>query len=411
MKKASILYIDGDDFFASVARLKDPKLRKRPLILGNLDCRGAVVSTSREIRASGIKPGFSMMQAKRICPEAELVQIDWPFVQKISRCFFSIISRYSPLVERVESDAAFIDYSGCERLFGCPENLARCLQKIICDQAGFSVSVGLASNKAVSVVACYAAKTGLLESVSPGCEKTFLSHCPLEWLPGLDKHQIVYFSDLGIRTIGEVSKIPLRILEHLFGAEGRALFLRAQGLEISPVRPSCSTKSPTAQTQFVKDIISPDIVLAYFAILASELGEKLRRNNLSAQYLVTQIMYTDQKVERIQMPMHPPSNRDHEILQLARESFLKLYRRRVRIRDVALSTKHLVSLTPEIPFVGSAQKRLKWDQALRSVDKARLKYSSPIVLLGASLPFNSRAYSLTNKKTPHLSQLTRWELL
>ncbi|MGB3975217.1 MAG: hypothetical protein WBM02_03485 [bacterium] len=410
MKSASILYIDGDDFFASVARLKDPTLRKRPLIIGDLDSRGAVVSTSREIRKSGIKPGFSMMQAKRICPDAELVQIDRPFVQKVSQRFFTLISNYSPLVELAEVDAVFLDYSGCERLFGSAENLATRLQKQIHGQIGFSVSIGLSSDKAVSAVACRAAKTGLLETVPLGAEKTFLCHCPLEWLPGVNSRLVSYFSDMGIKTIGEMSKVSSQLLEHLLGTEGRVLYLRAQGSERSYVHPTSSKKHPFSHIQFAKDMISPDAVLQYLARLASELCEKLRRHNMSAQQLITQIIYTDRKVEQIQAPIQPPSNRDHEVFQLARQSFLKLYRRRVRIRDVVLSAKHLSYPAPELPF-GEAQKRLKWDQALHCVDKARKKYGSTAISLGASLPFYSTTPSLTNKNTPHLSQLTSSELL
>jgi DNA polymerase IV len=408
MKESSILHIDGDDFFASITRLKEPNLRKRPLIIGHLNSRGAVVSTSREIRQSGITPGLSMMQAKRICPDAELVQIDWSLVQRVSREFFSLISRYSPVIEQSGVDAVFLDYSGCDRLFGPAEDFAFRLQKEIRDQIGFSVSLGIAADKAVSVVACRAAKMGMLESVHSGSEKIFLQECPLDWLPGINSRLLSFFSYLGIKTIGNLGAIPTNILEHVLGTDGRVLSLRARGLEKSPVRRSSPEESPEVQLEFTKDMLSPDSIVRRLAVLASELCGKLRRKHLSARCLVTQLIYSDRRIERIQKPLDPPSNRDHEVFQLAHQSFLKLYHRRVRIRDVALRAGHLIHSPTELPL-GTAERRLKWDRVFHTVDQVRQKHSPTAVLLGASLPSYPLPSSLTNKNTPHLSQFTRLE--
>lgn len=408
MKNSSILHIDGDDFFASVTRFKEPRLRVRPLIIGHLNSRGAVVSTSREIRHSGITPGLSMMQAKRICPDAELVQIDWSLIQRVSRELFLLISRYSPVVEQAGADAVFLDYSGCDRLFGPAEDFALRLQKKIRDQIGLSVSLGIAADKAVSVVACRAAKMGMLESVQSGSEKTFLQECPLDWLPGVNSRLLSFFAYLGIKTIGELGMIPSSILEHVLGSDGRVLSLRARGLERSPVRPSSPEESPEAQLEFARDMLSPDGIVRRLAVLASELCGKLRRQHLSARCLITQLIYSDRRIARLQMPLRPPSNRDHEVFQLAQKSFLKLYRRRVRIRDVALRAEHLIHSPTELPF-GTAKRRLKWDRVFHTIDQVRQKHSPSAVLLAASLPSYPLPSSLTNRNTPHLSQFTKLE--
>lgn len=384
MNHSAILHIDGDDFFAAAARLKDPALRNRPLIVGHLQSRGTVVSSSYEIRHSGVCPGLTMAQAGRMCPEAVLVQVDWDFLERLSAGIRAVVGRYSPLVEPAGTDALFVDYSGCHRLFGPAVDFAARIQKEIREQVAIGVSVGLAADKAVSVVACRAAKMGMLESVAAGEEQRFLSGCPIRWLPGIDARLDDYFTELGIRTIGELAQVPAEIMEHLLGSDGKTLALRARGLEGSRVRSAVRADMPMITSEFIEDTIDPATVLARLAAIASDLGNCLRRIRQSPRCIVLRIGYSDFRTGRIQIPLTPPSNRDPDLFRAAREAFSRLYRRRVRIREISIQARCLATVVTELPF-GDAERHNRWNRALIAADRIRHKYAPGKLLLGAAL--------------------------
>jgi len=380
----AILHIDGDDFFAAVARVKDSTLRDRPLIIGHLLSHGAVVAGSYETRQAGIQPGLSMNLARRLCPEATMIQIDWDFVLKVSKALLTLLSRYSPLVEPAGVDSAFIDYSGCHRLFGPPVDFAVRLRKEIQEQLRISISIGLAAGKTVSAVACRAAKMGTIETVEHGREHSFLSKCPLQWLPGMDARLVRFFSEMGIGMIGELAKIPIETMEHILGIEGRTLARRARAIEGSRVRPVPFGEAPSAVVTFSEDMIECDVVLPRLAVLASELCGSLRQQRLSARHILTKVKHSDQRIVTLQMPLQPPSNRDPDVFRVVRQCFLKLYKRRVRIRAIEVQAKHLIHCPSELPL-GDAAYRLKWDRALLAVDHVRRKHSGNTIVLGSAL--------------------------
>jgi DNA polymerase IV len=381
---ASILHLDGDDFFASIVRLKNPELRRRPLIIGHLHSRGATVATSRDIRKQGISPGIGMTQAKQLCPEATLIQIDWSLVHKFSMRLKHLVSRFSPLIEIAGPDSVFIDYSGCERLFGPAADFAIKLQKAVENGLGISFSAGLSANKAVSVVACRAAKLGRLESVKAGFESSFLSACPISWLPALQTRHVSFFSNLGLHTIGELAQVPLETLEHLLGKHGKTIGLQARGQEHSRVQCSYPKNTPFSQMEFPEDTLSIETIICRLASLSSNLCRKMRQKQLSAKQIRLSIKYSDRRLDSLQRTLNLPSSRDHEIFDVSKKLFLKLYQRRVRIRGITISAPCVTGIVPEIPF-GDAEYRSKWDRVLSYMDTAHHTVKPNIVQLGVSL--------------------------
>ncbi|MCD4652665.1 hypothetical protein K8T06_01880 [bacterium] len=388
MNHQAVLHIDGDDFFAELIRLKNPHLRKRPVIIGNLKSRGSVIAASYEARQSGITPGLTMQQAARICPDAVLEQIDWDIVHKASRTLLKLLNQYSPLIKPVGADAAFLDYSGCHNLFGSAPDFAIRLQRKIYEEMSITASIGLSPDKAVSAVACRSAKRGSFLAVNYGQERLFLSECPLIWLPGIDVKLSSYFAQLGVLSIGDMARIPIELMEHILGNQGRRLSLRAQGSEHAVVRPYKFSSMTTASESFAQDRIQPDQILARMAILASKLGFSLRSNRQSVRTLIVKLEYIDGPCMQRQILLRPASNRDPDIFSAAREVFCHLYSRRVRVRKVELLARYVIPFVPELPM-GEAAVRAKWDRVMIAVDKAHKKYSSYTVQLGAALSTGS----------------------
>nr|HPQ41961.1 hypothetical protein [bacterium] len=363
MEYPAVLHIDGDDFFAELARQKNRRLGGRPVIVGHLHSRGAVVAASYEARHAGIVPGMTMQQAQRRCPDAAAVQIDWERVRKASDTLVRHLHRYSPQVEQIGADAAYLDYTGCTRLFGPAPDFSIRLQQEIYDDLKITVSAGLASDKAVSAVACRSAKLGTMQCVPAGEEAVFMADCPLIWLPGIDPRLSEFFNFRGIRSIGELAQLPLDLLEHVLGARGRVLGLRARARERARVRGFEPQVREDHSEDFSGDQIRPERILVRVAGLASHLGFSLRTQRMSARILSMDLRYTDGRHIRGQSPVHPPSNRDPELFRVARDLFTRLYVRRVRVRGISLNAPRLIHCPAELPF-GESIRRVKWDRVM-----------------------------------------------
>jgi len=370
---SSIIHVDGDDFFASLARLKHPRLKGHPLVIGNLQSRGYVIAASYEARSAGVHRGLTMSQAGRICPRGSLLQIDWESAQRASSVLFDLLSRYSPYVERSALDAMFLDYTGCGRLFGPPPDFARRLQTEIREELKLSVSVGLSADKAVSAVACRAAKLGNMQTIVPGTERAFLAHCPVEWLPGITRNLGIRFRSLGIDSISSLGDIPGTVLYHVFGPLGTTLSRRATGTERAKVRPKQKPDEPQVDDIFPGDLLDLSVLEARAALLSGLLGSDLRQRQRMARYILLRMTYSDGKTVQRQTALRPPGNRDPEIMRAVRYCLHRLYIRRVRVRCISLVARHITYCPPALPF-GQAAMQAKWDRALSAVDRSRIKY-------------------------------------
>ena len=386
----SILHIDGDDFFASLFRNRNPKLKKRPLIIGHLQSRGYVTAASYEARQSGVHRGLTVMQAKRLCPDANLEQIDWALIRRASTTLNGHIRSYSPQVEQSGIDSFFMDYTGCEQLFGKPSMLASKLQREIRDDLKVGVSVGLSADKAVSAVACRAAKLGRFQDVRPGEEQSFLNGCPLEWLPGITEQHRKRFKLLGIVTIDQLASIPEEVLIQLLGIMGRTLSIRARGLEHALVQPCRRRDEPSVSYKFPEDILDRSMTIARLAQMAGLLGTILRQRHRSTRYLNVRIGFADGVVVSKQDCLDYPTHCDPDIFRGARKIFHRLDTRRVRIRELVLQARHMIYCPSELPLGPDAIRRMRWDQILCTADTIRHRFpQNPFALtLGSARVVN-----------------------
>ena len=369
----AILHIDGDDFFASLARLRHPRTTGRPVVVGNLQSRGYVVAGSYEARAFGVHPGITMSQAKRLCPDAVLVQVDWDLAKRAGIALSNLLGKYSPCIEQSFLDARFVDYTGCAPLFGPAADFSRSLQREIRDDLKLSVSVGVSADKAVSAVACRAAKLGSLQAVPTGNEAAFLGHCPVEWLPGVEGQMVPLMHSLSVHTIGNLAEIPVEILEHVFGMPGQVLSRRAQGIEQARVRPDYRAGDPEDREIFSSDTSNLLQITGKLAGMAGNLGARLRSMPRSTKAICLQLFYADGVIAQRQAPISPPTNLDPVLFRFARTLLHQLFTRRVRLKGIALSARYLTYISPELPL-GDAITRSKWERVLAAADKVRLKY-------------------------------------
>ncbi len=342
----TVLHINTDDFFASVLRVSDPAYRRRPVIVGHLASRGGVVSASYEARAEGIRPGMTMAQARRACPSASLVHVDWDLYARASSSLFGVLERFSPLVERASLDEGFLDYTGCQFLFGRPVDAAARIKREVCEATGLGVSVGLAANKLVSKVASGTAKCARLVDVFTGYEQSFLAPLAIGRLPGVGQKLGTALRDMAVHRIGDVTRFPEDLLQSVFGpATGRKLHQRARGEDRTPVRPAAGGNGARSRWR-EEETLNPDSVdrrhlTEVLHRLAGRLGTRLRQEKLAARRFTVLVQYSDQVRAQRGCYTGEPTDLDGRIFEQSLEAFHGLFTRRVRVRQLALAASCL----------------------------------------------------------------------
>lgn len=232
----SILHVDLDAFFVSMELLRRPELRGLPVVVaGGLGPRGVVNTCSYEARRYGVRSAMPISRARQLCPAAVYLESDYTYYAPASRAFHEILRSFSPIVEPGGADEAYLDVAGCERLFGSPADIGAAIRARIRAEIGITASVGAATARVVAKVASDAAKPDGMLVVPPGEEAAFLAPRPLRDLPMIGPKTAETLQALGCRTIGDVARLPLPLLEARLGAHAASLQARALGIDDAPV--------------------------------------------------------------------------------------------------------------------------------------------------------------------------------
>ena len=374
-----IIHINTDEYYASVARIKNPAIRSRPVVVGYLSSRGSVVGASYEARDQGVRAGMMTVQARRLCPDAAFVQVDWELFRRVSRAVFTLVDRYSPVVEAVRLDEGFVDYTGCAALFGHARDLAWRLQKEIAETLRLRISLGVGANKLVSQIASRVAKRSGLIDVPPGEEERFLAPYPVGWLPGVGPAWEQTLRALGVRTIGTLAAVPVPLVEHVFGSFGATLAARAHGVDNRPVLPGCRGAGGIESTAtFREDLLCARRLDAQLYALAEDLGRTLRRRGRGAKRLRLQLIYTDGY--SIARAAYPPriTALDRELYLAAAPLLERALRRRVKVRMLRLSVPSALPFREQGDLFHPARGRLA--ALYQACDTIREKYGGGTAL-------------------------------
>ena len=302
-----ILHVDMDAFYASVEARDDPALRGLPLIVGGTGRRGVVASCSYEARAYGVRSAMPTGQARRLCPDAVFVGGRFDRYSDASREMHAIFARFTPLVEGISLDEAFLDISGAIRLFGPPEEIGRQIRRMVADELGLSCSVGGATVKFLAKLASEAAKPrapkpgqrGRVEGpgvviVPPGGELRFLHPLPIEALWGVGPATAAKLRGLGMATIGDLAKVPVAALEGSVGrASGHHLSQLARGIDDREVVPHRDPKSISHEETFSTDRLDVEGLRVEIMRMADSVATRMRKAGLVGRTLTMKIRYGD----------------------------------------------------------------------------------------------------------------------
>jgi DNA polymerase-4 len=290
----AIVHVDMDAFYASVEQRDRPELRGRPVIVGaDPRGRGVVSAASYEARVYGVRSAMPISRAYRLCPHGVYLPVDMAKYARVSREIMAVLGDFSPLVEPVSVDEAFVDLTGTQTLWGPPAAAVRRIKSRIREETGLTASAGLAANKFVAKVASDLEKPDGLVVVPAGGEAAFLAPLPIERLWGVGKATAKELADLGVTTIGRLQQLPARALTARLGPHGPDLQALAFGRDNRPVEPFSPPKSMGAEETFERDCRDLARLEETLRGQAERVARELRAEGLAACRVTLKLRWAD----------------------------------------------------------------------------------------------------------------------
>jgi DNA polymerase IV len=290
----AIAHVDMDAFYASVEQRDRPELRGQPVIVGaDPKGRGVVSACSYEARVFGVRSAMPISRAYRLCPHGVYLPVDMAKYARVSRQIMGLLGEFSPLVEPVSVDEAFVDLTGTDTLWGPPPEGVRRIKVRIRAETGLTASAGLAANKFVAKVASDLKKPDGLVVVPPGGEAEFLAPLPIERLWGVGKATAKELQALGVTTIGQLQRLAPAVLVARLGPHGPDLLALAFGRDARAVEPFSPPKSMGAETTFGRDCRDPATLQDTLRGQAERVARELRAEGLAACRVTLKLRWAD----------------------------------------------------------------------------------------------------------------------
>jgi DNA polymerase-4 len=284
-----VLHADMDAFYASIEQRDRPELRGKPVIVGAASRRGVVAAASYEARKFGVRSAMPGFRARELCPEGVFLPSDMKKYAAVSEVVHEVFTEFTPRIEPLALDEAFLDITGSARLFGGPLALGQALRARVRERTGLAVSCGIAENKLVAKIACSLAKPDGLRVVPPQETRGLLAPLPIRWLWGVGPVLEQTLLEAGFRTLGELASADPRELRGLLGERAESLVLLAQGVDDRPVEPARDPKSCGEENTFERDVSARDEITAALSSHAQEVARRLRGEGLRARTVTIKI--------------------------------------------------------------------------------------------------------------------------
>lgn len=335
----TILHLDLDAFYASVEQLDDPSLRGRPVIVGGTSNRGVVCAASYEARRFGVRSAMPTSRARRLCPEGVFLHPRFDRYGELSDGIFDIYRRYTPLVEPLSLDEAFLDVTASRALHGDGPTIAAAIRAAVRQESGLTVSAGVAEVKMAAKIATDFGKPDGLTVVPAGGVAAFLAPLPIGRLWGVGEVTEAALRRLGVATIGDLARLPESALASVVGAE-RAHGLRelARGQDDREVSPDEGLKSVGGEETFDEDVRGEAALARCLLLQAARVGRRLRAHGLRGRVVTLKVKYADFTLVTRRVTLPRPTDDDGVIYEAARAQLSRVDPvRAVRLAGVTVS--------------------------------------------------------------------------
>lgn len=387
-----ILHVDMDAFYASVEERDRPELVGKPLIVGGTpQGRGVVAAANYAVRKFGVHSAMPTSTALRLCPHAIVLPPRMSYYAEVSEQIRQIFERYTPLVEPLSLDEAFLDVTGSKLLFGLADEIGRCIRRDIRDQVRLSASVGVAPNKFLAKIASDLEKPDGFVVVDPAGVQEFLDPLPVSRLWGVGRVTGQALEQLGVRTIGDVRRMPLENLQQHFGQSGEHFWKLAHGIDGRTVVPDREAQSISHETTFAIDLGERGELRAWLMELTEQVGRRLRRHELRGRTVQLKVRFADFHTITRAKTLPAPTNITGEIWSTAvelLESCLATHRQQIRLLGVGISGLGGSNHVQQSLFVDEErQKQVQLDQA---ADLIKSRFGSSALHRGSGLLHNAQ---------------------
>ena len=288
-----IIHLDMDAFYPSVEVLDNPELKGTPVIVGGSKERGVVSSASYEARKFGVHSAQPMATAMRLCPNGIVLPVRMARYKEVSEDVFELFYHFTPLVEPLSIDEAFLDVTGSARLFGSAIEIAKKIKQMVVVKTGLTISAGVAPSKFVAKVASDMEKPDGLTVVHPGKVREFLDPLPIKKMWGVGKVTQEALSRLDIRTFKDLRQVPVEVLEKKFGKHGIHMHQLSMGIDEREVVTFHDVKSIGHEDTYSSDILDLKLAKLELLSLANRVARRMRRKGLEGKTITLKVKYHD----------------------------------------------------------------------------------------------------------------------
>jgi len=317
--KRTVLHVDMDAFYTSIEQRDNPELRGKPVVVGGSSNRGVVAAASYEVREFGVRSAMPMAEATRRCPDLIRVAPRMSRYKAVSQQIFEVFREFTPLVEGLSLDEAFLDVTDSRALHGSGQQIASVIKRAIRERTGLTASVGVAENKLVAKIASDLDKPdGLVVVTSDNCQAT-LDPLPVSVIPGIGRQTLTRLHDINVFRIADLRQAPDRDLEPVFGRYTQRTRDRASGTDNRPVVPDREEKSISAEETFDIDLSDRQDMDRELLALSETTARRLRKSELQAGTVQIKIRQSDFQTFTRQKSLQPPVNNTDQIFQIARD--------------------------------------------------------------------------------------------
>ncbi len=384
-----VLHLNMPDFPVALERVRDPGLRRLPVIIALPNARARVQCASSEARSWGVSAGMQLSVAQRICRDAAVIPPNLRLYAKAQSGVMKVLSHYTPVAEPEGFAKSYVDLSGTERLLGPIRDTARKISRDILNSFCLQSHLGLSINKSTSAVASEIVEDELMD-VSPGGEETFLAPQPALLLPGVENISVGVIDELNIRIIRQFADTPASRLALVFGRFAAMLHWRARGRDPRPVRPPEKKENIAEEIELTRDTNNRDELMSILYGLVAACAYRLRQEAKAPRTAELLVGYCDNLIAEGKARLSPPSNRDEDLFNAARKIFNREAVRRVRVSYLKLTCSDLGPLrTQESLFADVQNHRAKDDALMRAMDAIRGKYGMDSIRKGLICPILS----------------------
>jgi DNA polymerase-4 len=376
-----ILHLDMDAFYAAIEQRDDPALQGRPVVVGGRGRRAVVAAASYEARRFGVRSAMPMFEARRRCPQAVVVAPRMDRYREVSRTVMGILREFSPLVEPVSIDEAFVDLAGTERLWGPPEAVAAAIKERIRAALGLTASIGVAPVRFLAKIASDLHKPDGLTVIAPEAVAEVIDRLPVGRVPGVGPKTQAKLAAMGVEFLGALRAFPPETLAAAFGSAGARLLALARGIDPTPVTPATPARSVSSECTLPADTREEALIARCLLEQAEEVAAALRRQGVAARTVVLKLKHADFTVRTRRTTFAPATQSSKELYRRAL-ALLAKHRPAQKVRLVGLGATGLTAAAAprqQELFGAPEGPRKAWEAVDRAVDRIRERFGDGVI--------------------------------